>query len=123
VTIVLDHLGAPLGIGPYAGRKAEVEADLRAALDPVADCPKVVLELSGIGMERHFGVGWSEDDAPPNSDTVAERWRHQINWSIDRFGPDRCMFESNLPVDLETVPYRASWNALQTIAGGYSDGE
>jgi predicted TIM-barrel fold metal-dependent hydrolase len=44
-------------------------------------------------------------------------------FSIDRFGPDRCMFESNFPVDLETVPNRALWNALQKIAGGYSEAE
>lgn len=33
------------------------------------------------------------------------------------------MFESNFPVDLETVPNRALWNALQKIAGGYSEAE
>lgn len=123
VAIVLDHLGAPLGIGPYAGRESDVQADLRAALEPIADCPNVVLKLGGIGMERYFGMGWHEDDAPPSSDTVVARWGDQIHWSIDRFGPDRCMFESNYPVDRESLPYTVLWNAHQKIAARYTDAE
>ncbi len=123
VTIVLDHLGAPLGVGPYVGRQVEVEAALRLALDPIADCPNVVLKLGGIGMERYFGMGWFDADAPPSSDTVVERWQDQINWSIERFGPQRCMFESNYPVDRESLPYTVLWNALQKIASRYTDAE
>ncbi len=122
-TIVVDHLGAPLGVGAHAGRGAEVTASLRASLDALADCPGVVVKLGGIGMDRYFGVGWSEAERPPSSDTVAARWQDQIRWTIDRFGPDRCMFESNYPVDRETLPYTVLWNALQKIAAPYDDAE
>jgi len=122
-TIVLDHLGAPLGVGPYVGRQAEVEAALRRALDPIADCPNVVLKLGGIGMERYFGMGWFEADAPPSSDTVVERWQDQINWSIERFGAQRCMFESNYPVDRQTCSYPVLWNSFQKMTADYDDAE
>lgn len=74
-------------------------------------------------MDRYFGGGWPELDAPPSSDDVAARWGDQIRWTIDTFGPERCLFESNFPVDRETLPYGVLWNALQKIAVGYSDGE
>ena len=122
-TIVVDHLGAPLGVGAHAGRRAEVTASLRASLAPLADCPNVVVKLGGIGMERYFGMGWSGGERPPSSDTVAARWQDQVRWTIDRFGPDRCMFESNYPVDRETLPYTVLWNALQKIAAPYDDAE
>ena len=123
VTIVLDHLGGPLGVGPYADRWTEVADSVRAGLDPIADCPNVVLKLGGIGMERYYGMGWFEGDAPPNSYVVVERWGDLITWAIDRFGPDRCMFESNYPVDRESLPYTVLWNAHQKIAAPYTDAE
>ena len=41
VPIVLDHLGGPLGIGPYAGRRDEVLADWRPSMAELAGCPNV----------------------------------------------------------------------------------
>jgi predicted TIM-barrel fold metal-dependent hydrolase len=40
---------------------------------------------------------------------------------IDMFGPDRCMFESNFPVDKGTTSYAVLWNAFKKIAAGCSD--
>ena len=42
---------------------------------------------------------------------------------IECFGPERCMFESNFPVDRFSLSYRTLWNALKKIAAPYSDAE
>ena len=45
--------------------------------------------------------------------------------AIDCFGPERCMFESNFPVDKECISYRTLWNLFKKIANrlGMSDTE
>ena len=123
VPIVLDHLGAPLGVGSYAGKSAEIFAELRVSLTDLATCPNVVLKLGGIGMDNYYGGTWIEGAVPPNSDDVVARYGDQIRWSIDLFGPDRCLFESNFPVDRQTLPYSVLWNGLQKIAASYDDAE
>ena len=123
LNIVVDHLGAPLGVGPWASRGDEVIASLRSSLTDLATCPNVVLKLGGVGMEHYFDGVWSSAEAPPRSEEVAARWGDQIRWSIDTFGPERCMFESNFPVDRQTLPYSVLWNALQRSAETYSDDE
>lgn len=120
--IVVNHLGGPLGVGRYAGRWDEVHAQLRHGLEPLADCPNVVVKVGGIGMTR-YGTGWEERDRPPTSDEVAARWGDLVHWTIETFGPDRCMFESNFPVDGETVSYAVLWNAFKKLSADYGPGE
>jgi predicted TIM-barrel fold metal-dependent hydrolase len=122
-TIVLDHLGAPLGVEAWAGRRDEVDETLRSSLQEVAACPNVVMKVGGVGMDFYYGTGWTTLDAPPSSDDVVARWGDLIRWTIDVFGPDRCMFESNFPVDRETLPYTVLWNAFQKIGVGYTADE
>ena len=123
LTIVLNHLGGPLGIGPYGRDRDQARADWRASMRLVADCGNVVLKVGGIGMDMYYGTGWTTRDAPPGSEEVAEYWGGDVRFCIDTFGPDRCMFESNFPVDRQTLPYPVLWNALQIMAAGYSDAE
>ncbi len=122
-TIVLDHLGAPLGVGPYRHDRAAVLAAWRPALKEVAACPNVVLKVGGIGMEMYFGMGWADRPTPPASEEVAGFWGDEVRWCIDLFGPDRCMLESNFPVDRHTLPYPVLWNSLQIMVSGYDDVE
>ena len=122
-TIILDHLGGPLGLGPYAGRRDEVLADWRAGIARVAERPNVSIKIGGIGMEWYYGMGWSERSAPPGSEEVAAYWSDEVKYCIDTFGPDRSIAESNFPVDRATLPYPVLWNALQIMTSGYSDDE
>ena len=122
-TIILDHLGGPLGLGPYAGRRDEVLADWRAGIARVAERPNVSIKIGGIGMEWYYGMGWSERSAPPGSEEVAAYWSDEVKYCIDAFGPDRSIAESNFPVDRATLPYPVLWNALQIMTSGYSDDE
>lgn len=122
-TIVVDHLGGPIGIGGYRGRRDDVFATWAPALAEVAACPNVVLKVGGIGMEWYFGMGWCDRERPPGSEEVAGYWADWIRHAIDVFGPDRCMFESNFPVDRASLPYSVLWNAFQIVADTYDDAE
>src|SRR6185295_464183 len=121
-TIVLNHVGAPLGVGPYAGRRAEVFAAWRSALVELARCPNVVVKLGGLGM-MFFGFGHEKLAAPASSETLAAAWRPYVETCIEAFGPSRCMFESNFPVDKQTCGWTTLWNAFKRIVTGHSEAE
>lgn len=123
LTIILDHLGGPLGVGTYDARRDDVRAAWRQAMADAAACDNITLKLGGIGMDNVYGTGWSALDTPPSSEQVAAYWSNDIRWCIDTFGPARCMFESNFPVDRQTLPYSVLWNSMQIMANGYSDEE
>jgi L-fuconolactonase len=118
-TIVLDHFGGPLGIGPYRGRRAEVFAWWRGALKALAACPNVVAKLGGLVMPLN-GFGFHKRATPPDSVELAEATREWYLHAIDCFGPARCMFESNFPVDKVSTSYRVLWNSFKRIAASFS---
>jgi L-fuconolactonase len=122
VTIILDHLGGPLGEGPYAGRRDEVLAAWRPAMKELATCPNVVLKLGGIGMPL-FGLDFHEHPDATTSADLAAAWGEPIRWCIEQFGPERCMFESNFPVDKASCGYAVLWNAFKLIAADASPAE
>ena len=74
-------------------------------------------------MDFMFGTGWADQAVPPGSEQVAAYWSDAVRFCIDAFGPDRCMFESNFPIDRQTLTYPVLWNAFQIMADGYSNAE
>ena len=122
-SIVLNHLGGPIAIGPYRAERDQAHAAWRAAMTSIAGCDNVVLKVGGIGMDNYFGLGWAAAPAPPSSEQVAGHWSDDVRWCIDLFGPTRCMLESNFPVDRQALPYPVLWNALQIMASTYSETE
>lgn len=120
--IVVNHLGGPIGVGGYAARWDEVLAEVRAGLTELATLDNVVLKVGGIGMTR-VGADWNQDPSPPSSDEVLARWHDLLSFAIDTFGPHRAMFESNYPVDGETMPYVVLWNVFKKASAGYSPAE
>jgi predicted TIM-barrel fold metal-dependent hydrolase len=121
-TIILDHFGGPLGIGPYAGRRAEVFAAWKASIRALADCPNVVVKLGGLVMPLN-GFGFHKREQPIGSVELAEATRDWYLHTIECFGVERCMFESNFPVDKASVSYRVLWNSFKRIAAGFSAAE
>jgi predicted TIM-barrel fold metal-dependent hydrolase len=117
--IILNHVGAPLGVGPYAGRRAEIAETWRQSLAELARCENVVVKVGGLGM-LFFGFGFERRDVPASSDELATAWRPYVETSVELFGPQRCMFESNFPVDKQSCSYATLWNAYKRIAAGYS---
>ena len=121
-TMILNHFGGPLGIGPYAGKREEIKAQWRLDIDELAKCPNVVAKLGGINM-RVNGYDWDLKSKPPSSEELAAATRDYYDHCIERFGADRCMFESNFPVDKRTCSYNVLWNTFKRIASGCSDAE
>ena len=121
-TIVLDHFGGVLGIGSYAGRRDEIFKTWKHDLATLADCPNVVAKLGGLVMPVN-GFGWHERDRPATSDEIVAAQRPYYMHTIERFGPDRCMFESNFPVDKCAVSYNVLWNAFKKMAAAFSADE
>ncbi|MBI2766854.1 MAG: amidohydrolase family protein [Chloroflexi bacterium] len=122
VPIVLDHFGGPLGIGPYAGHADEVFATWKRNIDDLAGCPNVVVKIGGINMPIN-GFGWHERPKPPTSAELAEATGRYYLHTIERFGPQRCMFESNFPVDKASCSYAVLWNTFKRIAAGFSEAD
>lgn len=120
-TIVLDHLGTPLGVGAFAGKRAEIYEVWKEDMAAIAACPNVVAKLGGMAMPDN-GFGWHEQDLPPSSDDFVEAQADWYHHMIDVFGPERCMFESNFPVDKASIGYVVLWNALKKIAARYPEG-
>jgi L-fuconolactonase len=121
-TFVLDHLGGVLGLGSYAGRRSEVLEQWRRDIADIATCPNVVIKLGGIGMTV-LGLGYENGALPPSSDDLVSDWGDPIRFAIGQFGVNRCMFESNFPVDKVSVSYVTLWNAFKKISAGSSDAE
>jgi predicted TIM-barrel fold metal-dependent hydrolase len=122
VTIILDHIGAPLGVGPYAGKRDEVFQAWSRGIAALAGCPNVFVKLGGVGSLRS-GYDWHERLVKPSSVELAAALRPYFEWCIEKLGADRCMFESNFPVEKLSTSYVNLWNSFKRITEKYSVGE
>jgi L-fuconolactonase len=118
-TIVLDHVGTPLGIASYAGKRESRFGAWRESIRTLAECPNAVVKLGGLAMPF---AGFATFDAAPraSSELLARDWKPYIETCIEAFGATRCMFESNFPVDSLTCDYATLWNTFKRIAARYS---
>lgn len=121
-TVILDHIGGALGIGPYHGRRDEVFATWKHGIEALARFPNVIVKVGGMGMHIS-GFGFHERKMPPSSADLAAAWRPFVETCINSFGPERCMFESNFPVDKCSYSYPVMWNAFKRLCHGASGGE
>jgi predicted TIM-barrel fold metal-dependent hydrolase len=121
-TIVFNHLGGPIGVGPFAGHRDEVFAGWKTTVAALAKCPNVVAKVGGIQMVVN-GYGWHERKSPPTSDELLSANRDWYLYTIDQFGPSRCMFESNFPVDRLSCSYTVVWNQFKKLTKDFSAAE
>ncbi|MEE8397842.1 MAG: amidohydrolase family protein [Desulfobacterales bacterium] len=120
--MVLDHFGTPLGVGQYAGRREKIFEQWKKDIAAIARCENVVAKIGGMAMPDN-GFGWHQQAMPPTSDEfVAAQKRYYLH-TIECFGPDRCMFESNFPVDRLSISYQVLWNGLKKIVQDFSEDE
>ena len=120
--ILANHCGGPIRIGPYAAAPDRAFAAWRSALRELASCANVVLKLGGQAMTIR-GFEWHDEPLPPSSGELAAGWRPFIELCIEAFGAERCMFESNFPVDKGMCSYAVVWNAFKRLASGCSAAE
>ena len=120
--IILNHIGGLIRTGPYAGKDEEVLATWRRGIDAVAECPNVTIKLGGMGMPRN-GFDWHARARPIGSEDLAAAMAPYMNYCIEKFGPNRCMFEINFPVDKVSFSYHVMYNAFKRLSQSYSASE
>ena len=121
-TIVFDHFGGPLGIGPYEGKREEIFPRWKSDVEELARCGNVYAKLGGIVMPIN-GFGFHKRDVPANSDELVAATGRYYTHAIDCFGVSRSMFESNFPVDKASCSYPVLWNAFKKLVMDFSDDE
>lgn len=120
--VVCNHLGGPLGQGRWASQREAVLADWKKSITELAACPNAHMKLGGSVMQV-FGYDWESRPLPPTSDELVEAAGHLFHFVIEAFGPSRCMFESNFPVDRMACSYIVLWNSFKKMAKRYSASE
>ena len=121
-TIIVDHMGGPPGVGPYAGRRDEVLLQWKARLRDLSRLPNVFLKVGGLGMPV-IGLGFEQWTRRPGSADLAPAWKPYIETCVDIFGPERCMLESNFPPDKKSCDYGVLWNTFKIVTASYSDAD
>ena len=122
LTLVINHCGGPIGVGPYAARRAEVAQQWRSALQALKPLGNVSMKFGGLAMAL-AGFGWRVRTVPPSSGDLVQAWQPYFDTCLDVFGAGRCMFESNFPVDRTGCSYTVLWNAFKTLAAPLSEAE
>lgn len=122
LTIIANHVGGLLRVGPYASRTEEVLATWRSGIDAIAACPNVVVKLGGLGMPR-CGFDWHLRDKPIGSEELAGEMAPFLTYCIERFGSERSMFESNFPVDKVSFSDNVLYNAFKRFSSNYTAAE
>lgn len=122
-SFVLDHVGTPMGVGRFSRDPKGSFADWRNLMARLAELPNVSVKLGGLNMPL-TDLCVEEDAARPwTSEQMAQAQSRHILTAIDLFGPGRCMFESNFPVDRALTSGTVLWNAFKRIAAGFSADE
>jgi predicted TIM-barrel fold metal-dependent hydrolase len=120
--MILDHFGTPIGIGRYADRRDAIFDDWQRDIADIARCENVVAKLGGLAMPDN-GFGWNGAERPPTSDEFVAAQGRYYRHTIECFGAERCMFESNFPVDRMSLSYRVLWNGFKKLVRECSDDE
>jgi predicted TIM-barrel fold metal-dependent hydrolase len=120
--VVLDHFCTPLGVGRFEGRRDELFGAWCDDIAEIARCDNVVAKLGGLAMPDN-GFGWHTADRPPTSDEVVAAHGRYYRHTLECFGPDRCLFESNFPVDRLSLSYAVLLNAVKKIVADLSPAE
>ena len=117
--IIINHAGTVLGVGPYEGLQTDSLRRCASDLRQLAACPNISLKIGGMGMPIS-GLGLHQLALPPSSEALAKAWRPYVEMCIEILGADRCMFESNFPVDKQSCGYSELWNAFKRLTASCS---
>ena len=120
--MILDHFSTPLGVGSFEGKRDEIFKQWLQDMKTLSACPNVHLKLGGLAMPDN-GYGWHDGERPPSSDELVELQGDWYRAALDMFGVERCMFESNFPVDRLSLSYVVYYNAMKKLVAGASASE
>lgn len=103
VTFVLLHAGM------LADRSGAGWALWREGMAELARCPNLTVKISGLGT---FERRCAEDS-----------WRPVIERTVDLFGPARCLFGSNFPIEKLWTSFAQLVGVVQACLSGYAPSE
>lgn len=129
LTIVVDHCGGAVGPA-FFGATETGAADPDESGSPMARWKRwiarlashrnVYMKVGGLQMTVNgYGLARSNPgrgNKPIGSVELTDLTADVYSFCIETFGPERCMFESNFPVDLYGVGYGVLWNSFKRIA-------
>lgn len=127
--VVLCHGGLPVGVaGPFQGvgeteeKRAQVLTKWKRGMQRLSASANVIVKISGL-LQPCCGFGFERrgEDDPVGVDEVAYGLQPLVDFILDTFGPERCMFGSNFPVEKASVPYDVLYEALTRITARRSD--
>ena len=117
--VIVNHCGGVVRIGAYSELRPQVHETWLKGMRELAALPNVYVKLGGLGM-RINGFDFEKGELPPSSQQLAQTWKPWMEPCIELFGADRCMFESNFPVDKGSYSYATCWNAFKRLAAHVS---
>ena len=121
-TIIVNHVAGPVGVGEFRSRRAEVLRQWKEGVFALAARPNVQMKVGGMGMAV-YGFGFEQRDRPATAAELAQAWKPYVETCVEAFGANRCMFESNFPVDKQSGSYCELWNAFKLLTQGWSQAE
>ena len=120
--MILDHFGTPLGVGPYANKREEIFIKWKKDIKELSKLENVYMKIGGMAMPDN-GFGWNTRSKPASSDEFVKAQSRYYLHAIECFGPERCMMESNFPVDRMSLSYHVLYNGLKKIVADFSKEE
>jgi L-fuconolactonase len=120
--MILDHVGGVLGIASYRGKKEEIFEQWKTDISLAAQQENIFVKLGGLAMSI-CGMGFNKRAIPVTAEELMRVTAPYYLHVIEKFGVDRCMFESNFPVDKVGVSYRTLWNSFKYLTQNFSNCE
>ena len=115
VPILLDHAGLPTGLADArTAVKAQAREEWRAGLVALAAQPNVWCQISGFSRPDAGYIGHEQVSTAQLVETLAS----DILFTIQTFGPQRCMFGSDFPMGVATVSYSQLWEVFEEVTDG-----
>ena len=127
--IVVDHVATPIGLmGPFGGlgnsaaERQAIQEKWYEGLTRLAQSEHVMMKLSGLFMPV---VGWEYKGwkRPLTVDEVVDAIGPHLQFAMDTFGIDRCMFASNFPPDNTLIDFETYYTAYFKIVEGLDDAD
>ncbi len=126
--IICDHLAIFVDHSASAPSEAQLLAHWKNGIDGISRTANVRMKLGGC-TNPYADVSLSamralrEREMPPTSDELADAYRPMVSYAVEKLGAERCMFESNFPIDKNYTSYLVLWNTFKRLAQIYSTDE
>jgi L-fuconolactonase len=119
---VINHCGHAILMDTPVADRPDVFRLWRATLAECARRPNIICKIGGLGLP-FWGFGLEERTDPIGYMELASIWKPWVETTIELFGADRCMMESNYPPDSRSAGFVPLWNAMKYLVRSASESE